>query len=176
MQGKNVFGDCERNARAANLRRVHVAVDPDGGTRFVGIAADNEERYVAAFGALADGSHAKDLRMLLRPGGDCRGEFCVLEIFLAEHLFSLRRIYEAAIIACPGQVPATLDSSGPPRFIKANARGDGDIQAFDGAGERNADDAVAKLARQSSQATTLRPQHPREGTGDVCIEQVLAAR
>src|SRR4051812_12800441 len=84
MDRDHVLGDSQRDARAANLDRVHVAVDPRGGARLIGILSDLEQPQVAAFDALADTLDAHESWIRLRPVlGDAR-DFFVLEVIGAE--------------------------------------------------------------------------------------------
>ncbi len=85
VKGQDVVGHGQRDAGAADLRRVHVAVDPDRGSCLVGVASDDEQRDVPASGAPADRDHAGDVGILLRPRGKLIGELGVVEIFLAKH-------------------------------------------------------------------------------------------
>ncbi len=91
VDGEDVLGHGQRHAGAADLGGVHVAVDPDGGADLVGIAADRQDRDVAALGGLADGAEADEAGMLLGPGGELGGEFGVVQVLGAEHSSSSTR-------------------------------------------------------------------------------------
>ena len=63
----------------------------------------------------------------------------------------------------------------PARREEADAGGHGYIEAADAAGDRNAHDPVALLARQAPQPLAFRAQDPGDRTGQVRREQALAA-
>ena len=62
-----------------------------------------------------------------------------------------------------------------PRGVQADTGGNGHVQAFDGARQRNADQPIAGLARQAPQPLPFGAEHPGNGAGDVRLEQALAA-
>ena len=82
---EDVLGHRQRDARAAHLGGVHVAVDPDGGAEPVGIAADGEHRDVAPLGALAERGQAHETGVLAGPCGELGGEFGVVEVPGSKH-------------------------------------------------------------------------------------------
>src|SRR6185436_18329392 len=83
------------------LARMHVAVDPRRGAVLVGVAADREQRNVAALGRLAEGSHADELGMRSGPARELRGELRVVEIFLSEHVTILNEQPQEAEMTSP---------------------------------------------------------------------------
>jgi hypothetical protein len=85
MQANRIFGDRQRDARSAELGRMHVAVHPDARTRIVRIRADRQDPQVAARGGLADRFEAHDLRVRGRPGADLHRQFIVVEVLLAKN-------------------------------------------------------------------------------------------
>src|SRR5213075_606842 len=74
----------QRDARAAHLDHMHVAVDPGGSARLVGVLSDLEEPQVAACDALADALHADEAGIRLRPVVDDAGDLFVLEVIGAK--------------------------------------------------------------------------------------------
>src|SRR6266850_5904078 len=80
----DVFRDGERHARAAHLDRVHVAVDPRGRARAVGISSDLEQPEVASLDALADAFHAHERGIRARPVLDDARQLFVAEVAGAE--------------------------------------------------------------------------------------------
>jgi hypothetical protein len=94
----HILGDRQRDARAAQLRRVHVAVHPDGGPVLVGVAPDGHERDIAAFVALADAGDPHEIGVRLLPRGQLGGQLGVIEVFVAKH--GRRFIRKDAILLC----------------------------------------------------------------------------
>ena len=89
MQCDEILGDGQSHGGAADLGRVHVAVDPDRRPCAVGVAADGQQGNVAALGTAADGAQAGDVRMLPGPRGELVGDFGVVEVLLSEHARAL---------------------------------------------------------------------------------------
>ena len=84
MDGEEVLGDGEGDARAGQLARVHVAVDPDRGPHPIGIGADGEEPEVAALGRAADRREPGERGEGLAPARELRGDRGVVEVVRAE--------------------------------------------------------------------------------------------
>src|SRR5207249_10395736 len=85
VQGDDVLGDRQRDARAAHFRGVHVAVDPRGGAQPVGIGADLEQPQVPSLRALADARDAHQVRMGASPTLHDMRQFLVAQITVAKH-------------------------------------------------------------------------------------------
>src|SRR5262245_48710433 len=115
---------------------MHIAVDPHGGSRIVGVAAEGNERDVAPLGALADRSHAGDVRVLPRPGGNLSRDLGIVKIFFAKHIspceslggrhYALRRARRAANRQMPAATEtlrlSTVPSSGMPTMRSQSSR------------------------------------------------------
>ena len=84
VERDHVLGDGERDARAAELHRVHVAIDPRRGAPPAGLAPDLEDPQVTAFGALADALHPHELRMRVRPVLQHARQLFVSQVLLAK--------------------------------------------------------------------------------------------
>src|SRR5919109_46279 len=80
MGAKRILSDGERDARAAELGRVHVAVDPYRRAGAVGVAPDRQQPELAPLGAAADRFDAHELRKGARPGLHLGGELLVVEV------------------------------------------------------------------------------------------------
>src|SRR5258706_1779900 len=93
MYGDDVLGHAQSDARSANLRGVHVAVDPYRRARLVGIAPDGQERYCAPLGARPQGRYANDFRVVAGPGFDLVDELGIIQVFGTKHVF-----------ICPGEL------------------------------------------------------------------------
>src|SRR5437764_9012580 len=65
---------------------------------------------------------------------------------------------------------------GAARCVKANPGSDRDVQAFDAALQRNADDAIARLACEPAKPRAFRAEYPRDRTHYFGIEETFAAR
>ena len=78
---------------------MHVSVDPDRRSRFIGIAADGENWNRPAFGAVADGADTRNVGVLCRPGRELLSQLGVIEICAAEYRCPVDRRNEARIIA-----------------------------------------------------------------------------
>src|SRR6266850_4497742 len=84
MDRDHVLGDRERDARAADLDRVHVAVNPRRGARLVGVGSDLEQPEITAFDALADALDADQAWIRFRPVVDDARDLFVAEVIGAE--------------------------------------------------------------------------------------------
>ena len=84
MQREHVLGDRQSDARAAELRCVHVSVNPGRGSLAVRIGADRRDEELSAFGARADALDANELRMLGRPGAQDVRDLGVTQVLRSE--------------------------------------------------------------------------------------------
>ena len=84
VERDDVFRDGERDARSAELGRVHVSVDPRGRPRAITIASDDEQEELAPFERLPDTCNMHAFRMRFFPRAHHRGHGVVAEVLVAK--------------------------------------------------------------------------------------------
>jgi hypothetical protein len=89
VDAEQVFGNAQRHVRTGEFGRVHVAVDPYRRAGVAGVAADGQQRDLAALGAGAEAAQVCKAGVLLRPGVELGHELGVGEVVLAVHRVSV---------------------------------------------------------------------------------------
>ncbi len=84
VHAKDVLGNRQRHARAAQLAGVHVAVDPGTRPRPIGIRAECQEPELPPFRCAADGRHATQFGEGVGPRTDLPRKFVIRENALAK--------------------------------------------------------------------------------------------
>jgi hypothetical protein len=100
-----VLGDGERHARSRQLTRVHVAVDPGGGTDAVGVGADREQPELTPLGRVSEALEPDERRVRRRPRLHLGRDLVVREVPGAEE--------RHGAFACAGTGPAAQARRGP---------------------------------------------------------------
>jgi len=84
MQAENVLGDGQSDARAAELARMHVAVDPGARARPVGVGPEGQQPQIAPLRRPADGRGTAQIGECVCPGLDLSRQFVIGEETFAE--------------------------------------------------------------------------------------------